>query len=1736
MLMTNRSNSLHNQSNYSQIYIENSAQRQIQEKFNSSNYINDDSQQYQFLQNKNFNNDLNLQQPPYDIDNHGSSYDHRTFVNESQMLSPMNNGRGGEDMQNLGVLIDWVNSFNDPYCLLVNSLNDLKDGIALCHLVGFITCTPSDQEKIKQLVYYDASLSLRNDLVLQNLDLALNILKNSQLPLPDQAIRLTSQIIQENDENLLIFLESMKQTHDIINYNSSPSLNDAQNYSQTPRQEKVMPPLQIHNESLFSAEGNTYRSQQHNMNKSPSGAGSYQPQYTSAYSNNNLKQQQLFNQTDQYSDIHTNSLMITPRNMPLQMQNSNNAQYFYNKQEQNQKGYALNLDNSLEINNISPIGQKNSVSPINLKAFNTIQSNLNDKEFVQQNIMNQHNIQSQQHYQSYQQPQYASAQPNHHQSVTKQFNTQTIIQKDPEELRLEQELQQLDQSYTNRQMKVQEQNQQSFANLSKNISLSHQNNDNKENEKHKQSIISSSSTRVMSMNTSASREKWKIKQLQNQNQDYNKIVKNSNQKMMSGSKTVDPSIANYMKNGQVKFNQSEHEKSTFIDENQNMNQSQYTEQQQTKQHKFVDTSINKNQQKSAENQTNLPLQQRQPIHISSKSQPNDDEAEEIMSEMQTLKILPESKEVGTTKHKQQTLLQQEITIDPVDTKTQYKILDWLIQDVKLLKHNDKLISELPFYCKNGVFFCDLINRLNGKHAIIKGIDRNPKNMTSIITNLNKILDYFRQFSKFNPRYLWAQKHIIDGNSDVIWGFLDDIWHWHFNKISPFDQTQKQLQEQQNQLKQSKSRSRDEIRSQNRYVQGKKDEPVIQSQNISHILPPRSSQNTNQTMDRRSFIDEQHVNLKNKHQLIGTQNTQRVGTPNILSKPPLTSHNESIQNFQSMLPREKSYGSLHLLKSPMTKNKKSQDLPLQSNGFRTTRQQSREDSQKHGQTGNNSFSRNNMMSSRKRRDISNINSPIARDQTGKLYYNNTLKSNAKNSDDGLNLLSINQRLLSNYEHLVMNDDMISEVRQWLFNLKFSSYLSREFEHKDICGDPFSNGVLLGELFSYLEKITLYKIIQYPTTILECKENVGKVLSLIRQRRRDFPSRLLSEQSLESILKRDKQTIYSILYYLKFSYPDAIPIENENQLNITNAAANCSTMSGAVNSHTQNLQLPYSQGEIRLLETSILNWIKSMGVLSKFGTQYNGVESLLEIQKEISNGSLLCEIVQTVFNLKITGIFKDPKTESSAISNIRKSLEVLRKQNKMSQKFTWAEKEINEGQMNIMIGLLEDLHRCFDGLAPRKRGPNYFSDGPYIGDTLYQVQPYLKHKIQYMNQQSTKESSLGKELSKLNQGNQGISTINQSIEFGGMTDRKFQEIPSILSYRQPHHFQQSKNQVGIQIPNISQNHERQGLSTLSPVSYHSQSQERKPNFGNFLNTKLQKETTEVQVLEKQLKTTTSLSPPSLSKSKSRFDDKNFNPFITKLKPTNLILEDYLENDLKEERQANIFSSNNIDSARDPRFNMPQQTQSNNYDKGAYPTLNSTKFAHNSNKINELVLPQKTDLTSQYPVAPTRSPLNVRSRGQSIEFDGGSHIKRPSMISIEDYENEEHNQNRNAFNQNEKNKIAQWLRESIGIQQIPKSFFSEKDPVLEFRDGILLSQIVGQLENHKFENIQMQPKSSASCLQNIKKALQLLKKKNQIPLYLLYSEEEIHNGNNEIIFQLLKSLRQAYKNKVKFQVQKK
>ena len=157
-------------------------------------------------------------------------------------------------------------------------------------------------------------------------------------------------------------------------------------------------------------------------------------------------------------------------------------------------------------------------------------------------------------------------------------------------------------------------------------------------------------------------------------------------------------------------------------------------------------------------------------------QPQHDDIDQIMDQMQTLNVK-----------------KNEVEVQPVSEKTKVKVLRWLVDDVKLISASlsiSKLIVDLPKFCRNGVLFGDLLNRLGGRGDVIKGMHRAPKNMTAISANYDKVLGYLKEFPRFSSRYLWAHQKMIEGNTDVIWGLLDDIWHWHFNKISAHDPSNK----------------------------------------------------------------------------------------------------------------------------------------------------------------------------------------------------------------------------------------------------------------------------------------------------------------------------------------------------------------------------------------------------------------------------------------------------------------------------------------------------------------------------------------------------------------------------------------------------------------------------------------------------------------------------------------------------------------------------------------------------------------------------------------------------------------------------------------------------------------------------------------------------------------------------------------------------------------------------------
>lgn len=131
----------------------------------------------------------------------------------------------------------------------------------------------------------------------------------------------------------------------------------------------------------------------------------------------------------------------------------------------------------------------------------------------------------------------------------------------------------------------------------------------------------------------------------------------------------------------------------------------------------------------------------------------------------------------------------------ISDATKNKLLDWLISEVRLLrpmnqKQRESLKDTFAQYCRSGVLFADLANRLSGRVDVVRGIHRTQSNASNIQANYLKMLGYFKQHSKFNPRYLWYHQEMMNGNEDVIWGFLDDIWYWSKDKISPHDPVNK----------------------------------------------------------------------------------------------------------------------------------------------------------------------------------------------------------------------------------------------------------------------------------------------------------------------------------------------------------------------------------------------------------------------------------------------------------------------------------------------------------------------------------------------------------------------------------------------------------------------------------------------------------------------------------------------------------------------------------------------------------------------------------------------------------------------------------------------------------------------------------------------------------------------------------------------------------------------------------
>jgi hypothetical protein len=110
---------------------------------------------------------------------------------------------------------------------------------------------------------------------------------------------------------------------------------------------------------------------------------------------------------------------------------------------------------------------------------------------------------------------------------------------------------------------------------------------------------------------------------------------------------------------------------------------------------------------------------------------------------------------------------------PVPEAMKEKLIAWL-EETGVVKKGSLNSAVLPELCRAGVILGDLINRLEGRNEVLRGIQRHPKNNTAALTNINKALEFLRQFPKMNPRYLWSGQNILRGDENVIWGILEDL--------------------------------------------------------------------------------------------------------------------------------------------------------------------------------------------------------------------------------------------------------------------------------------------------------------------------------------------------------------------------------------------------------------------------------------------------------------------------------------------------------------------------------------------------------------------------------------------------------------------------------------------------------------------------------------------------------------------------------------------------------------------------------------------------------------------------------------------------------------------------------------------------------------------------------------------------------------------------------------------------
>ena len=156
----------------------------------------------------------------------------------------------------------------------------------------------------------------------------------------------------------------------------------------------------------------------------------------------------------------------------------------------------------------------------------------------------------------------------------------------------------------------------------------------------------------------------------------------------------------------------------------------------------------------------------------------------------------------------------------------------------------------------------------------------------------------------------------------------------------------------------------------------------------------------------------------------------------------------------------------------------------------------------------------------------------------------------------------------------------------------------------------------------------------------------------------------------------------------------------------------------------LKLPYNPKQRRALDVSLVSWLDLIGVLKVIRGNEQALTlpaTILELEGSVREGLLFCIIAQVYLNAPIKPWNKRPLTYGHCVSNVRKAMQSFLTLPNMSHRYLshGVDEDIVRGDWDCVLGLLEDLRRCCDEIAPRQSVPSAAdwrtegSSGPYIG---------------------------------------------------------------------------------------------------------------------------------------------------------------------------------------------------------------------------------------------------------------------------------------------------------------------------------------------------------------------------------------------------------------------------------------